>query len=91
MNKAELVAKIKPAGSSNAVAEQVLDALGKVVQEAIANGEEVTIPGIAKIGVTVKAARNGRNPRTGEAIEIAARKAPKITALKALKDAAAGK
>lgn len=91
MNKAELIAKIKPAGASNALAEQVLDALGKVVQEAVSNGEEVTIPGIAKIGVTAKAARTGRNPRTGEAIEIAARKAPKITVLKALKDAAAGK
>ena len=39
MNKAELVGKIKPAGASNAVAESVLDALGRVVQEALASGD----------------------------------------------------
>lgn len=91
MNKAELVAKIKPAGQSTAVAESVLDALGSVIRDEISKGGDVTIPGVVKLSVTSKAERSGRNPRTGEAITIPARKAPKVTVLKALKDAAEGK
>ncbi len=87
MNKADLVNKIKPAGGSAAMTESVLNALGKVVQESLAAGDEVTLPGIGKLSVTTRAARAGRNPRTGEALAIAAKKTPKFSALKALKDA----
>jgi DNA-binding protein HU-beta len=87
MNKAELVGKIKPAGASNAIAESMLDALGRVVQEALANGEEVTLPGIGKLSVKTRAARTGRNPATGDSIEIPAKRVPHFSAAKALKDA----
>jgi DNA-binding protein HU-beta len=87
MNKAELIAKVKPANASNAVTEGIIDALGKVVQEALAKGEEVTLPGIGKLSVKERPARTGRNPRTGEAVQIEAKKAPAFSASKALKDA----
>jgi len=66
-----------------------LDALGGLAQEAMTAGQEVVLPGIGKLTVKEKAARTGRNPQTGAAIEIAARKAPVFTAAKILKDAAA--
>ncbi len=87
MNKADLVNRIKPAGGSAAMTEGVLMALGAVVQEELASGGEVTLPGIGKLSITHKAAREGRNPRSGETIQIAARNAPKLTVAKALKDA----
>ena len=89
MNKTELVGRIKPAGASNAVAESMLDALGKVVQEALANGDEVTLPGIGKLTVKQRAGRPGRNPATGEALDIPAKTVPHFSAAKALKDAVA--
>ena len=89
MNKAELVGKVKPAGASNAVAESVLDALGKVVQEALAKGDEVTLPGIGKLTVKSRAGRTGRNPATGATLAIPAKKVPHFSAAKALKDAVA--
>lgn len=87
MNKTELINKIKPAGGSAAMTESIINALASVVHEELAAGREVTIPGIAKLSVATRAARTGRNPRTGEALAIAAKKTPKFTALKALKDA----
>lgn len=90
MKKAELVALIKPANTSAAATESILDALGSVVQEQLAKGGEVTLPGIGKLSVTERAARTGRNPQTGETIEIAAKKTPKFSAAKALKDAVNG-
>ena len=65
-----------------------VDALGELAQEALAAGQEVMLPGIGKLAVKEKAARTGRNPQTGAAIEIAARKVPVFTAAKILKDAA---
>ncbi|ABE50987.1 HU family DNA-binding protein [Methylobacillus flagellatus] len=90
MKKSELVALIKPANTSAAVTESILDALGSVVQEQLARGGEVTLPGIGKLSVTERAARAGRNPRTGEIIPIEAKKTPKFSAAKALKDAVNG-
>jgi len=87
MKKSDLVAAIKPANASAAVTESVLDALGLVVQQQLLKGDEVTLPGIGKFSVTERAARTGRNPQTGDEIQIAARRAPKFTAAKALKDA----
>ncbi len=87
MKKSELVALIKPANASAAVTESILDALGSVVQEQLAKGGEVILPGIGKLSVTERSARTGRNPQTGEEILIDAKKAPKFSAAKALKDA----
>lgn len=74
--------------SSKSEVKRVLDGLTTAVHKAVKNGDEVTLIGIGKVSVTAKPARQGRNPRTGEAVEIAAKNAPKFTAAKALKDAA---
>lgn len=93
MNKAELIDALaeKHAGEvlSKAGFNRVLDTLGEITQEALADGDEVTLPGIGKLTVKAKAARVGRNPRTGEAVEVPARYVPKFSAAKALKDAVA--
>lgn len=89
MTKQELIEAIKPVNASKAVVEQVIDALGKVAQEQLANGGEVSIPGIGKLTVAEKAARKGRNPATGEELDIPAKRVPKFVAAKALKDAVA--
>lgn len=90
MKKSELVGNIKPANASAAVAESVLDALGKVVQEELTKGGEITLPGIGKLSVKTKAARTGRNPRTGASINIPEKKVAHFTVAKALKDAVNG-
>lgn len=91
MNKAELVKAVAAHSGieMKGVTENVIESLGTIVQQALANGEEVTLPGLGKISVTERAARTGRNPQTGEEIQIAARRAPKFSASKALKDAVA--
>lgn len=77
------------AGASKAETTRILDALGDVVGDLLNEGNEVTLPGIGKLTVKEKAARTGRNPKTGEPIEIPARKAAHFSAAKALKDALA--
>lgn len=68
----------------------VLKLQGDVVQAHLGNGgAEVTLPGIGKLKAVAKPARTGRNPATGEEIEIPAKTAVKFTAAKALKDAVA--
>lgn len=93
MNKQDLVNAIAAhpsnTGTSKVAIEFVLDTLGEVVQETLKKGEEVTVPGICKISTTLRAGRTGKNPRTGEALEIPAKHVPKIVVLKALKAAAA--
>ena len=65
----------------------LLDALGDVITERLKAGDEVTLPGLGKLAVKAKAARTGRNPKTGEAIQIPAKRVPDFSAAKALKDA----
>lgn len=72
-------------------AAKALDAVLESVQDALARGETVKLPGFGQFEVTARGERTGRNPRTGEVIPIAASKAPKFSAGKALKDAVAGK
>lgn len=69
------------------VTEKFIDALGPAIQATLAKGEDVTLPGIGKLVVKERAAREGRNPQTGQTIKISARKVPAFTALKVLKDA----
>jgi DNA-binding protein HU-beta len=71
------------------VTEAFVDALGESVQAALAKGDEVVLPGLGKLTVKAKAAKAGRNPKTGEAITIPARKVPAFSAAKALKDVVA--
>jgi DNA-binding protein HU-beta len=65
---------------------RVLVALTGVVQAQLKSGEEVTLPGIGKFKVKQRAAKQGRNPKTGEVIEIPAKRAPAFTPAKLLKD-----
>lgn len=94
MTKQELINAINSkvtshydAGVSKIVIEAVLASLANVVTEAVAKGEEVTLPGLGKLFVKVRAARKGRNPATGKELDIPAKNAPKFTPAKALKDA----
>ena len=88
MNKTELIAAV--AGSANVTkkeAEAVLKAFTDVVAEELKNGGKIQLVGFGTFEVGERAAREGRNPKTGETMTIAASKAPKFKAGKALKDA----
>ena len=88
MKKAELVAAMaQEMNTAKHTADEALDALTKVLSAQLAAGEELTIPGLGSFSVVDKAARTGRNPQTGETIQIAARKSVKFKAYKALNDA----
>lgn len=93
MNQAELINEIAQqhdnAGVSKATIKWVLDAQAKVAQAALDSGDEVTLTGLGKLTTKLKAARIGRNPKTGEEIEIPAKTVPHFSAAKALKDAVA--
>jgi DNA-binding protein HU-beta len=87
MNKSELVAKVAAeAGVTQADTNRVLDAIINTVGEALKAGDNVALVGFGTFQVTKKAARSGRNPSTGETIQIAARNAPVFKAGKTLKD-----
>ena len=87
MNKTELVAAIaEQAEISKKDAEKALKAFTDVVAEELKKGEKIQLVGFGTFEVSERAAREGRNPQTGEAMTIAASKAPKFKAGKALKD-----
>ena len=88
MNKTELIAAIaEQAEISKKDAEKALKAFVDVVTEQLKEGEKVQLVGFGTFEVSERAAREGRNPQTGETMKIAASKAPKFKAGKALKDA----
>lgn len=88
MNRTELTASIaEKAGISKKDAEKALAAFTGIVADALADGGRVAITGFGTFGVAERAARTGRNPKTGEAIEICASKSPRFKAGRALKDA----
>ena len=88
MTKAELVARIaKDAKISKRAAEVAVDSFTGGVRDALRKGKRVGLVGFGTFSVGRRAARNGRNPQTGEAIKIKAAKIPKFKAGKALKDA----
>jgi DNA-binding protein HU-beta len=88
MNKGELVERIaQEAGVTEGEAQKYFGAFERVVTEALKNGEEVRITGFGKFSVRERKAREGRNPRTGEKMEIAASKVPAFSAGNALKGA----
>ena len=87
MNKTELVAAMaEQPNLSKKDAEAALKAFIDVVSEELKKGEKVQLVGFGTFEVSERAAREGRNPQTGETMEIKASKTPKFKAGKALKD-----
>ena len=88
MNKTELVAAIaEKAELSKKDAEKALKAFTETVAEQLKNGDKIQLVGFGTFEVSERPEREGRNPQTGETMKIAACKAPKFKAGKALKDA----
>jgi DNA-binding protein HU-beta len=88
MNKADLIDKIAEAANiSKASAAEALDAVTNSITKELKRGNAVTLVGFGTFTVRKRAARTGRNPRTGETIKIKAAKVPGFKAGKALKDA----
>lgn len=88
MNKSDFVTAIADtAGLSKADAANAVDAMIKVITQALKRGEAVTLVGFGTFEVRGRAERQGRNPKTGEAIKIKASNNPAFKAGKALKDA----
>lgn len=87
MNKKELT---EAAASQNQItraeAEKVLKSLTEIVTKALANGEKVVLPGLGTFEISERPERDGRNPRTGETIKIAAAKTVKFKPGKSLKE-----
>ena len=87
MNKTELIAAMaEQTQLSKKDAEAALKAFIDVVSEELKKGEKVQLVGFGTFEVSERAAREGRNPQTGATMKIAASKAPKFKAGKALKD-----
>lgn len=88
MNKTEFIDKVADSsGLSKADAGRAIDAVIGTITSALKAGDSVTLVGFGTFDVRNRAARTGRNPRTGEEIKIAAAKNPAFKAGKALKDA----
>ena len=88
MNKNELIAAAaESSGLTKKDTEAALKAIVDVITDSLKKGDKVQIVGFGTFEVSERAASEGRNPHTGEAMQIAASKAPKFKAGKALKDA----
>jgi DNA-binding protein HU-beta len=88
MNKAEMIEQIAQAAEiSKSAAERAIDAMVVAVKSNLKKGNMVTLVGFGTFYVGKRAARSGRNPRTGAEIRIKAARVPKFRAGKALKDA----
>lgn len=88
MNKSELIAAVAAnADISKASAGRAIDATLAAIEKALIKADSVVLVGFGTFKVSHRAARNGRNPRTGAVIKIPARKVPAFSAGKALKDA----
>lgn len=88
MNKAELIEAVATAAElPKASATKAVEGLLNAVANALKQGQQVALPGFGTFEVRERAARQGRNPQTGQTIEIKASKVPSFKAGKALKDA----
>ncbi len=88
MNKQELIEQVAiNAGVSKTTASKAINGITDSITRALTSGDTVTLIGFGTFAVTERAARLGRNPRTGAELKIAARKVPSFKAGKALKDA----
>jgi len=91
MNKADLVAKVAElSGLTKADADKGIDAVFTTITAALKAGDDVRLIGFGSFSVSARPAREGKNPRTGEKLTIAASKAPKFSAGKGLKEAVNG-
>ncbi len=88
MNKRELGEAVGGAfGGNKAMGEAAVDAVVGAITASLAKGEKISIAGFGNFEVRDRPARTGRNPRTGEPVQIEAKKAPAFKAAKGLKDA----
>ena len=88
MNKSELIEAIAASADiPKAAASRALDAMVEPVTDSLKKGESVSLVGFGTFAIKERAARTGRNPQTGQPIEISAAKVPSFKAGKALKDA----
>jgi DNA-binding protein HU-beta len=88
MNKSDLIAAVaEAAGISKSDAASAVDATFVTIADALKDGVDIRLTGFGSFGVADRAAREGRNPRTGEPIKIAASRQAKFKAGKGLKDA----
>jgi DNA-binding protein HU-beta len=88
VNKSEMIDMVADAADiSKAAAGRAVDAVFDGITSSLKDGKSVTLVGFGTFSVGARAARSGRNPRTGETIQIAASNTPKFKAGKALKDA----
>ena len=91
MNKAEFVEQIaEKAELSRREAEVAVEATLKTIEEQLARGSEITLPGFGKFHVADRGARQGRNPQTGAPIEIKASRVPRFSAGSKLKQVVNG-
>lgn len=88
MNKTDLIASVAAAAEiSKADATKAVDSVFAVITTALVNGEKVQLIGFGNFEISERSARKGRNPQTGEEIDIAASKLPTFKAGKILKEA----
>ncbi len=88
MNKQGIVEAVhKLLNGTKVQAEQVVDTVIDTITASLKKGDEVSIAGLGIFSVKTRAARQARNPRTGETVQVKAMKVPKFRAAKALKDA----
>ncbi len=87
MTKQELVGKVAEVGMTKKEAAEAVNAVLDSIKAALASGEKVSLVGFGSFSVKKRAAREGRNPRTGAMLKIAAKNVPVFKAGKALKDA----
>ena len=90
MNKVELVNTLSAkTGQTKRAAEEMLDAVLDTIKDTVSDGDKVTLVGFGTFAMTERSARRGRNPRTGDAIDIPAKKVPRFVPGKDFKDAVA--
>jgi len=87
MNKGDLVAEVAKVVKSKRMAEDAVTCVFEAITKSLKKGQAVTLVGFGTFAVGRRKARVGRNPQTGAAIKIAAKKVPKFSAGKALKNA----
>lgn len=86
MNKLDLINKVAQKGTyTKKEAEAAVEAIFEIISKSLEKGDKVTLTGFGTFNVTKRAARKGRNPKTGQEIMIAAKKVPKFTPGKSLK------
>jgi DNA-binding protein HU-beta len=90
MNKLELVQAVSAkTGQTKRASEEMLDTILDIIKDSVSDGDKVTLVGFGTFAMLERSARQGRNPRTGQAIQIPAKKVPRFIPGKEFKDAVA--